>query len=663
MARSWPPRSSYLLSSDDVIRHQLMSLWSAHHGNGYDFRIWTLPRDEGPTAKGVLLSLCLEENWGQRFAVLSETYKVSSPFLLISMPEGEESYHLLMLEEQNFRKPIRYFLFENALIAPAEREIVMCPKVCMYEHILLSVRDRNCLVKQKCELFGHTPRGPERLLPGQTLNLPTGTFRRLGLMQEARLCSGSETTTSDFLNTGREDFEALLLMQIGAAMQSSGPEVEARFSLQERDVSYFLDELRAGCTGAREEAQCVFHLVSGSEDIVREQVANVHLQDLDSPRAFVYCLLSFLPPSYAGSFRIWMFRATVVAGMHSLLAVHRDRPGQVPVYVQAVFSLEPTRKHIAFMHQPQPAVYFVGCFGWERMIQAGADRYSFQVDDVPVSSLSTVDMRLATLIRIRETAYCEFESGLPARRAYWDNLEAGEDESASDALSFLQWQSLNMHTRQSEPCSKKKRYGLSDSVLHSNSCSESACRYWGPLFHYDPWASLPPPGNPVWWLSRRLECLDVCMHIGKNVVVMDALPSQFTEQAAPRPISLFEASPIQDETSLAPVLCGANDKATILCLEQHLWPDAAASPQTRGYDIDFPSFQPLIDALFAKPRFPSDAPFDFGVLKHFIAEDVYMRCLQPVYMNGPIAWGRFMSIQMGPTKRTMMELRVGRLLR
>ena len=124
--------------------------------------------------------------------------------------------------------------------------------------------------------------------------------------------------------------------------------------------------------------------------------------------------------------------------MHSLLAVHRDRPGQVPVYVRADFASEPMRKHIAFMHQPQPAVYFVGCFGWERMLQARADRYSFQVDDVPTSSLSTVDMKPATFIHIRETAYCEFERGLPVRQAYWDNPEDDEEGIDPDALTLLQ---------------------------------------------------------------------------------------------------------------------------------------------------------------------------------------------------------------------------------
>ena len=635
----WPPGSSYSFSSTDTVRHQLMTLWTVHHGDRYDFRIWTLPRGTSPAAHGVLLSLCLKDDWGQRFADLSGRYGISTPFLLISIaqqPEGDANYHLLMMERQLFYEPIRFFMLENTLLSPASREIVACPEVCMYEHVLQNVQDRGCSATQQCELIGHTPRGPERLLQGQTINLPTGTLLRLRPHQEDRLCNVEEVRAFNLPFPDQDDSEALFFMQAGAALHPKGPDATVHLSLQERDVSSFLEELRSGCSDDRGEGRCALHLVSGSEDIVREQVANVHIQDLANPRAFVYCLLRFLPLAYAGSFRIWMFRTPLVEGMHSLLAVHRDRPGQVPVYVRADFASEPMRKHIAFMHQPQPAVYFVGCFGWERMLQARADRYSFQVDDVPTSSLSTVDMKPATFIHIRETAYCEFERGLPVRQAYWDNPEDDEEGIDPDALTLLQRHVSQEHAnrikghsslvsmhRSTVSSDKSPEEGIWDHCLatiivnltegtasvqidHSRPIAldlhqfgrspKGVRRPWLKgtghpqlTWHRDPYECLRPPGNPVWWLSHKLQCLDDYFCVNSHEIVVDGPQCEGVRMipSGPHLQNSQPESPIQ--ISLWKYLNVPSSPAATVPGEE-----------AQQVGVELPNLAPLLDELLSK---------------------------------------------------------------
>ena len=115
------------------------------------------------------------------------------------------------------------------------------------------------------------------------------------------------------------------------------------------------------------------------------------------------------------------------------------------------------------------------------------------------------------------------------------------------------------------------------------------------MWKYDPVQLLPPPGNTVRWIRWSLDTLDDYFWIGEQEVVIDVRRSaQRDQQATRRDTSGPERQKV--EISLAKEI------------------------QLNTMDMRFPTFQPLVDALFVKPVYPADLPFQFESIQDELSE-------------------------------------------
>ena len=182
----------------------------------------------------------------------------------------------------------------------------------------------------------------------------------------------------------------------------------------------------------------------------------------------------------------------------------------------------------------------------------------------------------------------------------WDKLlqETHETTVGRNPLSHS-----GVHTAPPAGNDGPDQVGTSLLQLKSEICGRQRWRY-------DPLNMLPPPGNPVRWIRWSLETLDEYFRIGEQEVVIDICRAVRSDHHATR-----------QDTS------GHVQKVEI---------SLAKEIQFNTLDMNFPTFQPLVDALFVKPAYPADLPFQFVTVRDLLSEEHWkeLSTMQYTWIDG-----------------------------
>lgn len=185
-ARTWhqvltyPPFTSYIFQSHDIMKSQLRSILAWEHSESIEMTFWCFK--EGSMKSEPPMKRKLGSNsWTETYAEVSQRWSsdLSMSYILVTQrPSLFGRYDSLGVHSQWRKSLLYYFLVEIDLKQCWRKDAIACPLDCTFEHVISSLDLERCGTAE-IAITGVTPRDEQLYLPGSRVNLPSGSFLKV----------------------------------------------------------------------------------------------------------------------------------------------------------------------------------------------------------------------------------------------------------------------------------------------------------------------------------------------------------------------------------------------------------------------------------------------------------------------------------------------------
>ena len=190
----WPIRlphdGHFLPPNKDYVQIQVRNIWSGGLPREPTIHFWTFRRHEH-LVRMPTTCIMKDQSWTQIFWNIVYNHDLQLPVYFVPVTkryEGDGTLHFLVLEHDDFYGGNRYFLAEQKCAAFQVTAVSVCFEACQAEHLIQTAEMDASRLDNGCALYGHTPRDRERVLRGQSLTLPTGSYFTFEQRSEERIC-------------------------------------------------------------------------------------------------------------------------------------------------------------------------------------------------------------------------------------------------------------------------------------------------------------------------------------------------------------------------------------------------------------------------------------------------------------------------------------------
>ena len=190
----WPIRlphdGHFLPPNKDYVQIQVRNIWSGGLPREPTIHFWIFRHYEH-LVRMPTTCIMKDQSWTQIFWNIVYNQDLQLPVYFVPVTkrhEGDGILHVLVLEHDDFYGGSRYFLVEQKCAAFQVTAVSVCSEACQAEHLLQNAEMDASRFDNGCALYGHTPRDRERILRGQLLTLPTGSYFTFEQRSEERIC-------------------------------------------------------------------------------------------------------------------------------------------------------------------------------------------------------------------------------------------------------------------------------------------------------------------------------------------------------------------------------------------------------------------------------------------------------------------------------------------